>query len=182
MTTTRGRKTIEFDIPTIQKLIMLAEEKNTYSGRDPLYNEVVRLYKESGAPNADRLTPILVYQRVKKFNLEVKTAPGKRGRAKGEGFPARRTTPTTSPAKSAHIQKLRRFVINEGYPHTKDKNKPAHVRAIKLVDKVARGSMKAAIRLKCLECANFDREEIKNCQCGDTCSLWSLRPYQQELN
>lgn len=38
---------------------------------------------------------------------------------------------------------------------------------------------KTAIKGKCLDCSNFDKNEITNCNV-ESCALWNLRPYQSK--
>ena len=38
-------------------------------------------------------------------------------------------------------------------------------------------SRRLAIKLKCLECSNYQQAEIRNCQCID-CALYIFRPYK----
>ena len=42
-------------------------------------------------------------------------------------------------------------------------------------------SRAAAIKAKCLDCANFQRVEIANCPIED-CALWLYRPYRSPEN
>jgi hypothetical protein len=44
------------------------------------------------------------------------------------------------------------------------------------VDKAEKGSFKAAVALKCLDCCCFQRAEVAACPVRE-CSLWHLRPY-----
>lgn len=37
-----------------------------------------------------------------------------------------------------------------------------------------------AIKVKCLSCCNFEREEVKTCAVI-TCPLWAYRPYQYKV-
>lgn len=53
-----------------------------------------------------------------------------------------------------------------------EKHKIATQRA--LLGQVARST---AIRVKCLQCCNYEREEVKNCTVI-TCALHPVRPYQ----
>lgn len=49
--------------------------------------------------------------------------------------------------------------------------------------KILRGSYVSPmkkIQAKCLDCCNFQTEEITNCNIS-TCALWSVRPYQNLL-
>lgn len=42
-----------------------------------------------------------------------------------------------------------------------------------------KNSMKLAIKMKCLDCAQFQRDEIRHCAV-QTCPLHNFRPYQQK--
>lgn len=37
----------------------------------------------------------------------------------------------------------------------------------------------AAVKLKCLECCNWQRNEVRDCTIGG-CALWQYRPYQEK--
>jgi hypothetical protein len=50
--------------------------------------------------------------------------------------------------------------------------------ALPLVDKIEAGSMAAAVKLKCLECSSFVRQEVRDCVIKD-CALYPFRPYQR---
>ena len=45
----------------------------------------------------------------------------------------------------------------------------------------AGGSKAAAIKAKCLTCANFERAEITHCTV-EVCPLWRVRPYTNMAN
>lgn len=55
-----------------------------------------------------------------------------------------------------------------------DKHKTATLRA--LLGQIPRST---AIRVKCLQCCNYERETIKTCSVL-TCALWPVRPYQDK--
>lgn len=44
-----------------------------------------------------------------------------------------------------------------------------------------RASPRQAIKAKCLDCTNFDRKEIAECQI-DACPLWTMRPFAIKSN
>jgi hypothetical protein len=46
-----------------------------------------------------------------------------------------------------------------------------------LVEAAQGGSLKAAVKLKCLECSGFQRVEVKECACT-VCPLYPFRPFQ----
>jgi hypothetical protein len=50
-----------------------------------------------------------------------------------------------------------------------------------LISRAEKGSLKAALNLKCLECCSFQRVEIRNCQCPG-CALYPHRSGAAELS
>jgi hypothetical protein len=50
--------------------------------------------------------------------------------------------------------------------------------ALPLIDRIEGGSMAAAVKLKCLECCCFVRQEVRDCVITD-CALYPFRPYQR---
>ena len=46
----------------------------------------------------------------------------------------------------------------------------------KSYDKALKGSLRAGINSKCLDCTNWQKEEIKHCQVL-ACPLFNVRPY-----
>ena len=173
----RGRKTIVFDVTKMAEIISTLESASQFTSRDALYKSVVKEYQDRKLPEYDKLTPILVYQRVKKANLQVKTPMGKRGNANLGKNRVAGQPHVISPANEEHFKILRSYVFKEGYGKPGQLNTPAHTRYLKLVTRIRQGSIRAAVNLKCLDCSNYQREEIKNCQCLD-CPLFSIRPYQ----
>jgi hypothetical protein len=53
-------------------------------------------------------------------------------------------------------------------------------RFLPLVAQAEKGSLRAAIKLKCLDCSNYQPSEIKECVIT-VCSLFPHRPYQRSL-
>lgn len=45
--------------------------------------------------------------------------------------------------------------------------------------KIAKGSLRMAIKLKCLDCSNFQKKEVRNCPVT-SCPLWAVRPFQEK--
>jgi hypothetical protein len=46
-----------------------------------------------------------------------------------------------------------------------------------LVDRAEAGSLRAAVTLKCLDCSNWQTDEVRHCTVTD-CPLYPVRPYQ----
>ncbi len=173
----KGRKTIEFDLAVLQSCINKIEQEESLSSRDELYKRAVRQYNQLGGLNANKLTPILIYTRVKKGGLTVKTPQGKRGAGLGKGGHPSHSPANPSAETVEHFKILKKYVLSQGYGIVGMKNTPAHTRIYRMVERAERGSLRAKINLKYLDCANYQREEIRNCQCMD-CPLFSVRPYQ----
>lgn len=164
-----GRSTIVFEQDKLASAINAVESRNTFPSRDAMFSAAIESYKtEFGGMNGDRLTNILVYQRVKQWNIPLKTAAGKKGRVAGvkvERKP-RATIPSTNRGVVALLTQIKT-------------NAPAEMRGRlnDLVSKMQGGSLKAAVKLNCLNCSNYQREEIKHCECLE-CPLWTIRPYK----
>jgi hypothetical protein len=58
-------------------------------------------------------------------------------------------------------------LMRKGYPKI----------ALPLIDKMEQGSLAAAVKLKCLECSCWVRQEVRDCVITD-CALYPFRPYQ----
>ena len=48
----------------------------------------------------------------------------------------------------------------------------------KAIAKAGNGSLKACIKLKCLDCTNWEKKEVALCQATE-CPLWNVRPYKR---
>jgi len=46
-------------------------------------------------------------------------------------------------------------------------------------DKAIKGSLRAAVNSKCLDCSCWQRKEVQDCLVL-ACPLWTVRPYQQK--
>jgi hypothetical protein len=47
----------------------------------------------------------------------------------------------------------------------------------RLAERAAAGSRAAGVKLKCLECCNWEKGEVRKCE-DKSCPLWQFRPYQ----
>lgn len=167
-----ARPTINFDKAVLVKAIQLAEEGASFNSRDAMFAKAIDQYKSLGGVEADKLTKILVYQRVKQWGLELKTVAGRKGRALGTKVERKPRVVTMTPTKQMSFAAVRSSIKSARLPAA------AETRLNTLVSKVEKGSLKAAIKLNCLSCANFQREEVANCECYE-CPLFSLRPFQK---
>lgn len=146
------RTSVTVDRERLIKAIEQAESKG------PLKNLSVLWEDASVAYNDPKVTPSVVYLRAREWALPVKTQPGKRGRAGA--------TPATSREKGARIELPTFDMLRKEYPEHK-----------RTIDKAERGSLKAAIKLKCIDCSNNQKQEIKECMVKG-CSLYPFRPWR----
>jgi hypothetical protein len=164
-----GRSTIIFEQDKLVSAINAVESRQTFPSRDAMFKAAIESYKiEFGGLNADRLTNILVYQRVKQWNVPLKTTAGKKGRVAGTKMEIKQRKSISS--SSVGIKALLTQINTDAPPEMRG-------RLNDLVAKMQNGSLKAAIKLNCLNCANYQREEVKHCECYE-CPLFSIRPYK----
>ena len=160
----RGRKPIVVNREELQMAIRALESMNTFTNRSQLWDAVEKSQWALGQPKP--LSGQMAMLKAKEFNLEIKTPIGKRGREKGCG-----------PIPGGGRRK-RRFneesivALKNGIPAEE------RVKREKTINKAATGSLKAAVKLKCLDCTNWTPGEIATCQIQE-CSLWNYRPYKR---
>lgn len=118
------------------------------------------------------IQPATVANWIKKFDIPLLTPVGKKGRQKGvkiEGAGRKRRGRNeenyNAMIKSLNMQSERGIA-------------PSMVKA---ADRAASGSMKAAIKLKCMDCCGHDKKYVRECTSYD-CALWTYRPYQVAPN
>jgi len=139
------------------RIIENIENKQIPKNRSELYGLVAKEYNE------DKVTPSVVMLRISEWNIPVKTPKGKRGRQPGVKIERK---PREDKFKDPKIQS-----------GLKDLKKEAGEKYNKTVDRIGKGSMKSAIKMKCLDCSGYDKKEVKNCTVYN-CSLYPFRPYK----
>lgn len=170
-----GRQAIPVDKVKLQGAIESCEFKRQYTQRQNLFVDVAAAY--ALAMGLESVSPAWVYLRIEELGLEVKTPKGKKGRVAG------------SPAINGGSVRIPR-----GQKFAADSNAVAHFERLEKVvkqvqkgrfmpvfEKAKAGSVKALVKLNCLYCANWQTNEVKNCQCMD-CPLLVIRPYQNSNN
>lgn len=118
------------------------------------------------------ILPATVANWVKKHNISLLTPVGKKGRQKGvkiEGAGRKRRV-RNEKNYNAMIKSLNMQAVRGVHPSM-----------VKVADKAASGSMKAAIKLKCMDCCGHDKKYVRECTSYD-CALWTYRPYQVAPN
>lgn len=106
--------------------------------------------------------------RLKEFNLldKINTKPGKRGRQPGQ---------TLSQEHKDKLKGGRGKPADEKWIKALKSNTPPMY--LPIVEKIETGSLKSILKAKCLECANYNKSEIKNCSVI-SCPIWGKRPYK----
>ena len=135
-----------------------------FENRSKLFQKTIEVYNTE---YDKKIKPSIVYLRVKEWGVELKTPPGKRGRQPGQSGPT-----------TLHVPRSVKFAENP-----KIKQSLCQIKAVvperfqPVVNRVIKGSMKAAVNLKCLDCCDYQPIEVKLCECN-ACSLWPFRPYK----
>ena len=164
-----GRKTIEINLDMLRETIQAVEASGPLGNLSALYTQVSELLISRGEVNAN---PQLVMLRINKLGIPVKTQKGKRGRQPGHvvdlgTIPSRGRRKMSDPNYNA--------LLASGPSGGKGQVSKQSYKS--LLGKARTGSLKAVIRLKCLECADYQREEIRLCGCL-SCPLYSIRPFK----
>ena len=167
----KGRTLFPLDISLLKQAITTAEQEGPLPNLSRLY-ETVRsiLVNELGVDH--NLTPSVVMLRIRDEKIPVKTQKGRIGRQKGW------KKNLVDKNGNAPIIKRSRKIKPENIQAVAKHVGPKY---INLVNRIARGSLTAMIKLNCLECSGFQREEVKYCGCVQ-CPFWSVRPFQKSLN
>jgi hypothetical protein len=168
------KKQTEVDRAKLEAAILKAESGGPVAGRTALWSAVATLYNGDNPPCA--ITPSVVYIRFTQWGLTCKTQPGKKGSgplsaehkaklAAARSGTRRSRAEVLSGVLGAedHITKLRVMTPNQFHP---------------LIDRIAKGSRAAAMKLQCLQCVGFERAGVRDCG-GKTCPLYLYRPYQK---
>jgi len=152
------RPSVLIDKDAFISVINALESKQKFSNISALCNAVcetdwAKTLKNS-AGNPVVLQPMTVRQRIEEFKVELVTQPGKRG------------NPGVAGIKREHKPRSEKFaasdLVTQGLKAIRDATPHGHK---KLVNKIAAGSLKAAVRLKCLDCVNYESSLIGDRSC-----------------
>ena len=159
-----GRKKIEIDKIEFQKVVSALEQKETFSTRTILW-EAVEASDWAKTRTPRPLTAQVALQKAEELQILIKTEKGKRGKSKGD-----------TPAVVGKRTK-RTFDISDI-----EKSIPIEERAklAKTLEKAKTGGLKARVKLMCLDCTNWTKGEVSNCEITK-CPLWDVRPYKKNF-
>lgn len=165
-----GRASLVINKDLLSKSVLDCESAKEYSNRSLLFKDVASTY---GTYIGKSVSTTWILQRIQELGIELRTPKGRIGRVQGQA-PAsgeRRTRAeklATDPKAVKSLSLLKKDVLRE-----------KQGKYLPLFKKVEQGSLKAAIQLKCLDCTNYQANEIRHCPCN-ACVLWNFRPFKNQ--
>jgi len=154
---------IPIDINRLQKEIDLAESTNKFTTQSDLFTFIAqsdwakKTYKKP-------LSASVLYLRYKQNALLCKTPKGKRGRGSN-----------TEIKRTPRIDKLK---INPNFAKNIENLKRDLPGKENLIDRIANGSMSAAVKANCLACCGGDKKLAQNCNVIN-CALYLFNPFMK---
>lgn len=149
-----GRTKVTVDEAELRQVVNELEEKNSYANRSYLFKAIA----ETEWAKNGKYTVSVISNRITEFKIEVKTEKGRVGGGVKNPGGTRKTR--VVPAKN--LRALAQIV-------------PERFKGA--LKKLEKGSLTAAIRLKCLDCTDYQRAEIVACPII-SCALHHVRPYK----
>ncbi len=129
------------------------------------------------------ITSPIATLRIKEWQLiergEIKTSKGRRGRQSGIKLSDEQKSAMVSGRVNKSFDEEWLKALKANIPLTDSKGNKTD-RFIKIYNKAVKGSIKAFLKLKCLDCSNWESTEVKLCTCI-SCPLWGIRPYKQKV-
>lgn len=119
------------------------------------------------------LSAQVAMSRAKVFGTKINTPLGKKGKEKGQG-----PTNVVSRKRKPMADNIVTALMN-GIPIAED-GKKIREKYNGTVAKAAKGSLKAVIKLKCLDCCAWQQKEVSLCTVID-CPNWNYRPYKNKV-
>jgi hypothetical protein len=162
----KGKKSIPIDEQVLRTIISDLEDKEKFDNQSALFKRVAQEYT---AKTGISVTHGVIYLRIKQFKIELKTKKSKLDPTKFRERINNAIQSNDDSIKPTAKQTVGQLLL---YADAKEKLKYE-----KLAKSVLRGSRKAAIKLNCLACANFQSAEVRECQVN-TCPMYLYRPYQ----
>jgi hypothetical protein len=168
---------IPVDKNKLIEAINIAEKDGPLRNRTVLNEAVADIYNDLHDPDRP-LTKGVVYLRIKDWGIPVKTVAGKRGRQK------------MTEEHKKKMQEARKAGRSRGERIKRDPKKQEVIanlrdevpkRFLPLVDRIARGSKVAALKLNCLQCVGYETRAVRECE-SVNCAMWLFRPYQGNLD
>jgi hypothetical protein len=161
---------------TLELAIRKAETDGPLKNLDALWTAACEIYNSMDVPK--QITKSVVMLRATAWKLETKTKPGKKGRAAGVPLSEEQKAAMQA-GRGARKPRAEKFagdpVLVQGFSELR---KEVPERFLPLVEKLTnKGSMRAAVALKCLDCSGYSTVEVRLCPCT-SCPLYAFRPYK----
>lgn len=172
------RPTVLIEKSELQSVVTAAENAQEFTNLSALCQYVCttewakKLKNSSG--NAVDLHHQVVYNRLKEFGIVTKTKAGKRGNSNLAG--------NTGPRERK--PRAEKFAVNKLVKATfQELRKETPTAHQKIIDRMEKGSLKAAVRLMCLQCTNGNAGDIGSKGClGCALSPFVLIRYNEFKN
>ena len=174
-----ARVAIEVDKQRLILAIQMAESNGPLRTQNDVWIEAAKLYNTNLPQLGDwkQITHSVAMLRATTWGIELKTLS-----ARGQG---RKMSPehiaSMQANRGARVSRKERFAKNDQIKESfiaLRKRTPINLHT--LVDRVEKGSLKAAIRLMCAQCMGHENvaKEVRNCT-SKACPLYAFRPYQK---
>ncbi len=159
MSSKKGRKPLVLDKIEFQKQLSDLENSRSFSSRQQLWIALAETPWAKGLQPRP-LTSQVAMNFAQKENIVIKTIKGVKGNI---GSVSR----TSNKRKSRTIPLDVLQEVKQVYPKKYEN----------VLSRFSAGSLKAAVKLKCLDCSGLQQIEIKLCEIK-SCPLWNFRPYK----
>ncbi len=158
-----ARTKLEISKAEFQKVVTDLEASQVFDNPSYLWKAVEQTeWAQNLKPRP--LTASVAYMRAKELGIVYNTKPGKLGREALESGVRK--------VRKAGSIKMRKFV-DSFTKMRKEMPKRYHP----LIERAEKGSKTACVKLKCLECANWQTSEVRKCVIS-SCPLFPIRPFQ----
>lgn len=156
--------------PRLEAAIHQAEKDGPLRNLHELWKRAAEIYNRTALR---AITFSLANLRAKEWNIPIKTTGGHRGPLTEEHKAALLAARGKRAPRAEKMRGFTTFSLLRQELGSKLRTR----KYLPVVDAAEDGSIKAAIKLKCLECSNYQTEEVRLCPVTD-CALFPHRPYQ----
>ena len=174
------KKNREINKAVLEKAILQVEKKGPLPGLVIMQTAVTELYNSGKLGEiTDEITPSIVGLRIKAWNIPIKTVAGKKG---GDGSHLHAGRAMRGPRVSRADKLKSNPEVQKGIKQLRAEinSIPEARRFLPIVDAMVKGSMSKAVKLKCIECSNYQTSEVRDCVIL-SCPLFPFRPYQKKV-
>lgn len=167
-----ARQKLNINKDTLQRIVNQLEATQTFQNPSYLWKAIE---STEWAKNLDPrpLTANVAYLRAKELGIIFNTKAGKRG-----GTMTKERVAKMQSGRKGRPRSIKMTVFASTFSEMRATYPSAF---LPLISRAEKGSLKAALNLKCLECCSFQRVEVRNCQCPG-CALYPHRSGAAELS